>query len=453
TYNKSTALTVYDAGGNSYLASVYYVKTQNASQETPNNKWQTYVYVGDKLVSASLQQATNTLGEEMYVNKYGELKAKSDFQTPEEIAELNSSFSKKTIKFSLDELTDIRTSQPATVTAGLATDLGTGSNDGVDFANYLNISKSDLLRQQGSSAVTFPVDSTTVGARDITFGPAAARVTVNIPANGTTAPTIAEVVSALNNNASFTSTYVAQAASPSGAISSVAFGAASSPTNPFASFNVNVGGQQFALTGLTSTLNASTLAGELQTKLRLADGGRTDISVTLASGTLTVTDAAKRNISGMALTKISTAATDVSTGSEPVYATPVLKITALDPNVKATEINDATSGVVVQQNSVTLTGTNQVTPYTRAKADYTLTGTPTVIKASFGPTAAPITIEGTSGTDLADNLNKNATFSADYVASFSGSALTLTAKDPSNATAAAISSSVKLYQNTAVAPT
>ena len=76
TYNKSTALTVYDAGGNSYLASVYYVKTQDASQAAPNNKWQTYVYVGDKLVNASLQQATNSLGEDMYVNKYGQLKAK-----------------------------------------------------------------------------------------------------------------------------------------------------------------------------------------------------------------------------------------------------------------------------------------------------------------------------------------------------------------------------------------
>ncbi|BDU52216.1 flagellar hook-basal body complex protein [Limnohabitans sp. INBF002] len=453
TYNKSTALTVYDAGGNSYLASVYYVKTQNASQETPNNKWQTYVYVGDKLVNASLQQATNTLGEDMYVNKYGELKAKSDFKTPEEIAELNSSFSKKTIKFSLDNLTDIRTSQPAAVTAGIATDLGTGSNDGVDFANYLNVSKSDLLRQQGSSAVTYPVDSTTVGARDITFGPAAARVTVNIPANGTTAPTLAEVVTALNNNSSFASTYVAQAASPTGTISSVNFGAASTPTNPFASFGVNVGGQQFDLTGLTSTLTSSTFAAELQTKLRAADGGRSDISVSLASGSLVVTDAAKRNITGMELTKISTAATDVSVGSEPVYGNTVLRITALDPNVTAAEINDTSTGVVVQQNSVTLTGSNQATPYTRAKVSYTFAGAPTVFKASFGPTSAPITVEGTSGTDLADNLNKNATFSADYVASYSGTALTLTAKDPSNANASSISGAVKLYSNTAAAPT
>ena len=55
TYNKSTALTVYDKGGNGYLATVYYVKTQNASASQPTNKWQTYVYIGDSLVQASLQ--------------------------------------------------------------------------------------------------------------------------------------------------------------------------------------------------------------------------------------------------------------------------------------------------------------------------------------------------------------------------------------------------------------
>ena len=37
TYNKSTALTVYDKGGNGYLATVYYVKTQNASASQPTN--------------------------------------------------------------------------------------------------------------------------------------------------------------------------------------------------------------------------------------------------------------------------------------------------------------------------------------------------------------------------------------------------------------------------------
>ncbi|MGA1665070.1 MAG: flagellar hook-basal body complex protein, partial [Burkholderiaceae bacterium] len=46
TYNLTTAVTVFDAGGNEYLATVYYAKTQRASPDAPENKWQTHVYIG-----------------------------------------------------------------------------------------------------------------------------------------------------------------------------------------------------------------------------------------------------------------------------------------------------------------------------------------------------------------------------------------------------------------------
>ena len=80
TYNKSTALTVYDSGGNGYLATVYYVKTQNASQgqALPQSKWQTYFYVGDTLVKPALLQAQDALGSAYYINKYGDVLPKSD---------------------------------------------------------------------------------------------------------------------------------------------------------------------------------------------------------------------------------------------------------------------------------------------------------------------------------------------------------------------------------------
>lgn len=106
TYNKSTALTVYDSGGNGYLATVYYVKTQNASQESPFSKWQTYFFVGDTKVKPALQQATDTLGADLFVNKYGDVLPKSD---PRVIPS-----SGTTEMYSLDQLTDIRRSSPAT---------------------------------------------------------------------------------------------------------------------------------------------------------------------------------------------------------------------------------------------------------------------------------------------------------------------------------------------------
>ncbi len=455
TYNKSTALTVYDAGGNSYLASVYYVKTQNASQETPNNKWQTYVYVGDKLVSASLQQATNSQGEEMYVNKYGELKAKSDFKTPEEIAELNSSFAKKTIKFSLDELTDIRVSKPATVNGGIATDLGTGSNDGIDFGNYLDISKSDLLRQQGSSAVTYTMNPDVPGARSVEFGPEAARVTVDIPATGSTPPTPEDVADALNLNASFASTYVAQASKPGVTIEGVSFGTAVS--NPFASFSVDIGGKKMDLTSLAvDTIAGVDMATELQIKLRALDEGHTNITVTWddTAKALAITDSAQRNISGASLTKVTGAASDVSTGSSIKYADSILKITAIDPNVSAEEIMGTASakGVVVTQGATVIGATDidlQQTPYTRATAAFTFDAATVGFKATFGTATPPLFEEASSGTDLADKLNKNAAFVADYIATYSATdkALTIKAKDPSSASAQAIANSVKVYQS------
>lgn len=145
TYNKSTALTVYDKGGNGYLATVYYAKTQNASQADPNNKWQTYVYVGETLVAAALQQATDsTTGEKMYVNKYGQLKPES------QVSDLL--VNSKTQKFSLNQLTDQRASEPATVTGGLAPNLST--LEGINFQS--------LQKTQLSNMFSLDVDGTGV---------------------------------------------------------------------------------------------------------------------------------------------------------------------------------------------------------------------------------------------------------------------------------------------------
>ncbi len=107
TYNKSTALTVYDSGGNGYLATVYYVKTQGASPTMPQSKWQTNVYVGNSQVTPSLMQATDKNGQQLYVNKYGDIKPASAVQ--DELV------TGKTEMFTLKQLTDEKTSQLANV--------------------------------------------------------------------------------------------------------------------------------------------------------------------------------------------------------------------------------------------------------------------------------------------------------------------------------------------------
>ena len=120
-FNKSTAFTVYDSGGNGYLATIYYVKTQNANQTSPYNKWQTHVFVGEDQVSAALAQSTDVNGDLQYVNQYGQIKSYNEVKD-----ELTTA---KTQLISLDELTDKRTSTPAGITGvGSTVDLTGGTN-------------------------------------------------------------------------------------------------------------------------------------------------------------------------------------------------------------------------------------------------------------------------------------------------------------------------------------
>jgi len=141
TFNKSTAFTVYDKGGNGYLATIYYVKTQNANQNSPFNKWQTYVYVGNDQVAASLVQSTDATGDAQYVNQYGQIKSYNEVKD-----ELTTG---KTQLISLDELTDKKISVPASLSGTtVATDLVSGTQT---FAAF-------TMQTDASGAVTYPGD-------------------------------------------------------------------------------------------------------------------------------------------------------------------------------------------------------------------------------------------------------------------------------------------------------
>ena len=137
TYNKSTAFTVYDNGGNGYLATIYYTKTSNANQNVPYNKWQTNVFVGEDQVNASLVQATDANNEKIYVNQYGQTKPYSLVKD-----ELTTS---KTQLFSLDELTAKKTSVAATVTGSIIPETGASSYDWIGGITLGDTKLSGLL--------------------------------------------------------------------------------------------------------------------------------------------------------------------------------------------------------------------------------------------------------------------------------------------------------------------
>ena len=77
TFSKTSTVTVYDTGGNGYLATIYYVKTQVATPADPTNKWQTHVYIGDTKLEENLIQA-NKNGDKWFVNQYGEVRQESE---------------------------------------------------------------------------------------------------------------------------------------------------------------------------------------------------------------------------------------------------------------------------------------------------------------------------------------------------------------------------------------
>ena len=72
TFNRSTSITVFDSLGNPSIATIYYVKNSNATIEDPTNKWQTYIYVGDREIKPALLSAKTDKGEQVYIDKFGQ---------------------------------------------------------------------------------------------------------------------------------------------------------------------------------------------------------------------------------------------------------------------------------------------------------------------------------------------------------------------------------------------
>ncbi len=72
TFNRSTSITVFDSLGNPSIATIYYVKNSNATIEDPTNKWQTYIYVGDREIKPALLSAKTDKSEPLYIDKFGQ---------------------------------------------------------------------------------------------------------------------------------------------------------------------------------------------------------------------------------------------------------------------------------------------------------------------------------------------------------------------------------------------
>lgn len=156
TFNISTALTVFDSGGNGYLATVFYAKTQNASQSSPFSKFQTFFFVGETEVKPALQQATDSTLSTLFVNKYGDVLPRSDNRVVP---------SSGTVEmFSLDQLTDTQQSIPA-IASGAPLSPENFTNGLLMDSTEANITASGTVR------FNLSVDGSTAQAITYTLGP------------------------------------------------------------------------------------------------------------------------------------------------------------------------------------------------------------------------------------------------------------------------------------------
>jgi flagellar hook-basal body protein len=171
TYHKTTSLTVYGTSGSANLATIYYVKTQNASADDPNNKWQTHVYITDdsgqaQAIDTALIQKAENAGDEMFINKYGEIKSRSELQQLQRTSTESDKYliTQGTLykKYSFDKLAAPTASLAAAVqlsdlsgTANIDALNLTNGSDGFDFSGYTREQLKDLFAMSidGSSDI------------------------------------------------------------------------------------------------------------------------------------------------------------------------------------------------------------------------------------------------------------------------------------------------------------
>ena len=167
TYHKTTSFTVYGASGSSHLSTVYYVKTASATADDPFNKWQTYVYIDDQAVDPALVQASDSGGDQFFVNKYGEIKTSSELQALQRTSADSAQYLITTgtvyKKYSYDQLSQPIVSQPATIVSAIpegskfTDNLNlTNNKDGVNFAAQV-----DTAGNIEGYVDTFPIDPAT----------------------------------------------------------------------------------------------------------------------------------------------------------------------------------------------------------------------------------------------------------------------------------------------------
>ena len=71
TYTNSTSITIFDDLGNPTIATIYFIKTQNASAEDPTNKYDTRLVINGTVINPDLVSAVDQTGKQIFVDRFG----------------------------------------------------------------------------------------------------------------------------------------------------------------------------------------------------------------------------------------------------------------------------------------------------------------------------------------------------------------------------------------------
>ena len=71
TYTNSTSITIFDDLGNPTIATLYFIKTQNASAEDPTNKYDTRLVINDTVIDPDLVSSVDDAGNQIFIDRFG----------------------------------------------------------------------------------------------------------------------------------------------------------------------------------------------------------------------------------------------------------------------------------------------------------------------------------------------------------------------------------------------
>ena len=108
TYTNSTSITIFDDLGNPTIATIYFIKTQNASAEDPTNKYDTRLVINDTVIDPDLVSSVDDAGNQIFIDRFGA----QTTQVPDDNYFLEG---KGSPLFKLDDLQSLVDSEPTKV--------------------------------------------------------------------------------------------------------------------------------------------------------------------------------------------------------------------------------------------------------------------------------------------------------------------------------------------------